>query len=107
MLNVLRLVMLIYFMAIRNILQTFGMFYEHLVHFECIWNIFSGLGMMGQEKSGSPDADKSLQSDVANRTSRKCKFLISPLGANCDPERVKQPPRPRGQTLSSKGEVGP
>jgi hypothetical protein len=32
--------MLIYFMAILNILQTFGIFYDHLVHFVFIWYIF-------------------------------------------------------------------
>jgi hypothetical protein len=34
-------------MAAWNILQTFGIFYEHLVH-------FSGFGIMYQEKSGNP-----------------------------------------------------
>jgi hypothetical protein len=32
--------MLIYFMSICNILQTFGIFYDHLVHFKSIWHIF-------------------------------------------------------------------
>jgi Ni,Fe-hydrogenase I large subunit len=32
--------MLKYFTAIRNILQTFGMFYDHLVHFGVILYIF-------------------------------------------------------------------
>jgi hypothetical protein len=40
--------MLIYFMVISNILQTFGIFYDHLVH-------FCGFGIMDQEKSGNPD----------------------------------------------------
>jgi hypothetical protein len=31
---------LIYFMAIWNILQTFGIFYGHLVHFAVIWYFF-------------------------------------------------------------------
>jgi hypothetical protein len=48
--------MLIYFMAIWNILQTFGIFYDHMVHFVFIWYIFSGLDMMDQEKSGNPGA---------------------------------------------------
>jgi hypothetical protein len=34
-------------MAIGNILQTFGIFYGHLVH-------FSGFGITYQEKSGNP-----------------------------------------------------
>jgi hypothetical protein len=46
--------MLIYFMAIGNILQTFGIVYDHLVHFVFIWYTFSGLGIMYQEKSGNP-----------------------------------------------------
>jgi hypothetical protein len=41
-------------MAIWNILQTFGIFYDHLVHFVFIWYIFSGFGIMYQEKSGNP-----------------------------------------------------
>jgi hypothetical protein len=32
---------LIYFMAIWNILQTFGILYDHLIHFVFIWYIFS------------------------------------------------------------------
>jgi hypothetical protein len=46
--------MFIYFMAIWDILQTFGTFYHHLVHFVFIWYIFSGLGNIYQEKSGNP-----------------------------------------------------
>jgi hypothetical protein len=46
--------MLIYFIAIWNILQTLGIFYDHLVHFMLIWYIFSGVGIMYQEKSGNP-----------------------------------------------------
>jgi hypothetical protein len=48
--------MFIYFIAIWNILRTFGKFYEHLVDFELIWCIFSGFGIMYQEKSGKPAA---------------------------------------------------
>jgi hypothetical protein len=40
--------MLIYLMAIWNILQTFGIFYGHLVHFVFIWYIFPGFGIMSQ-----------------------------------------------------------
>jgi hypothetical protein len=46
--------MLKYFKAIWNILQTFGLFYDHLVHFAFIWYNFSGFGTMHQEKSGNP-----------------------------------------------------
>jgi hypothetical protein len=42
-------------MAIWNILQTFGIFYDHLVHFVFIWFIFSSFGITYQEKSGNPD----------------------------------------------------
>jgi hypothetical protein len=44
------------FLAIWNILRTFGIFYDHLVHFVFIWHIFSGFGIMYQEKSGNPAA---------------------------------------------------
>jgi hypothetical protein len=47
--------MLLYLMAIWNVLWTFGIFYDHLVHFVFIWYIFSGFGIMHQEKSGNPD----------------------------------------------------
>jgi hypothetical protein len=46
--------MLVYFMAILNILQAFGILYDHLVHFVSIWYICSGFGTMYQEKSGNP-----------------------------------------------------
>jgi hypothetical protein len=46
--------MLMYCMAIWNILQPFGIFYQYLVHFLLTWNIFSGFGIMHQEKSGNP-----------------------------------------------------
>jgi hypothetical protein len=36
--------LLIYFMAIWNILQTFGIFYNHLAHFVLIWYIFFRFG---------------------------------------------------------------
>jgi hypothetical protein len=52
--RVLDLKMLLYFMAIWNILQPFGIFYYHLVHFVFIWYIFSCFGIMYQEKSGNP-----------------------------------------------------
>jgi hypothetical protein len=32
-----------------------AIFYGHLVHFVFIWYIFSGFGVMNQEKSGNPD----------------------------------------------------
>jgi hypothetical protein len=66
--------LLIYFMVIWNILRTFVIFYEHLWYFSNIcdilrtsvifydhlvdfvfsWYVFSGLGIMCQEKSGNP-----------------------------------------------------
>jgi hypothetical protein len=45
---------LLYVMAIWNILLTFGICYDHLVHFVFMWNILSGFGIMYQEKSGNP-----------------------------------------------------
>jgi hypothetical protein len=36
--------MLIYFRAIWNVLQTFGIFYDHLVSFVFIWNILRHWG---------------------------------------------------------------
>jgi hypothetical protein len=57
--------LLMYFMAIWNILQTFGTFYDHLVHFVFIWCNFSGFDIMYQEKSGNPGANmKSGQNSV-------------------------------------------
>jgi hypothetical protein len=41
-------------MAIWNILQTFGIFYENSEQFVFIWYIFYGFGLMCQEKSGNP-----------------------------------------------------
>jgi hypothetical protein len=35
-------------------IQTFGIFHDHLVHFVFIWCIFSGFGIMYQEKFGHP-----------------------------------------------------
>jgi hypothetical protein len=35
-----------YLMAIWNILLTFKIFYDHLVHFVFIWYIFPGFGIM-------------------------------------------------------------
>jgi hypothetical protein len=43
-------------MAIWDILQPFGKFYNHLVHFVFILVHFSSLGIMHQEKSGNPGA---------------------------------------------------
>jgi hypothetical protein len=41
-------------MAIWNKIWTFGIFYDHLVHFVFIWYIFSGFVIMHQENSGNP-----------------------------------------------------
>jgi hypothetical protein len=53
--------MFAYCMPIWNILWTWGIFYDYSVHFVFIWYIFSGFGIMYQEKSGNP-APKWLQS---------------------------------------------
>jgi hypothetical protein len=41
-------------MSTWNILWTFGIFYDNFLHFVFIWYIFSGFGMLYQEKSGNP-----------------------------------------------------
>jgi hypothetical protein len=41
--------MLIYFMAVWNILPTSGIFYDHFVHFVFILVYFSGFGIMHQK----------------------------------------------------------
>jgi hypothetical protein len=46
--------MFIYSVAIWNILQKFGIFYDVLVHFVFIWHIFPVFGIMYHEKSGNP-----------------------------------------------------
>jgi hypothetical protein len=69
--------MLIYFMAIWNILHTFGIFYDHLVHFVFIWYTFSCFGIVYLEKSGNPDGVEeavrrsvTVQTYVASRVLR-------------------------------------
>jgi hypothetical protein len=59
--------MLIYVMATWNILQTFGIFYNPLVHFVFIWDIFSSFGVMHQEKSGNPGCGASCSQKTGNR----------------------------------------
>jgi hypothetical protein len=46
--------LLIYFTTIWSILQTFGIFYDHLVRFVFFWYIFAGYCIIYQEKSGNP-----------------------------------------------------
>jgi hypothetical protein len=46
--------LLLYFMAIWNILRTFGIFYDHAVRFVFIWYIFSCFGIMYQRKIWQP-----------------------------------------------------
>jgi hypothetical protein len=67
--------MLIYFMVIWIILRPFGKFYDHMVHFVFIWYIFSGLGIMHQEKSGNPDVHKP-QPNLNCTFDSKSKFLV-------------------------------
>jgi hypothetical protein len=45
--------MWIYFMAIWNILRTYEKWYDHLVRFVLIWDIFPNFGIMYQGKSGN------------------------------------------------------
>jgi hypothetical protein len=65
--------MFIYFMDIRNILLTFGIFYDNLVHFVFIWYIFSHFGIKYAEKSGNPG------NDLADRRKKKDIMLTSQL----------------------------
>jgi hypothetical protein len=48
-------------MAIWNILWRFGIFYDLLLHLVFIWYIFSGFGIMYQEKSGNPADNQSIK----------------------------------------------
>jgi hypothetical protein len=52
-------------MVICNILWAFGIFKDHAyAHFVFIWYIFSGFGIMHQEKSGNPGP---LQRNLATK----------------------------------------
>jgi hypothetical protein len=51
-------------MAIWNILMPFGKIYDHLVHLMFIWYIFSGLGIMHQEKSDYPGLENVLSERI-------------------------------------------
>jgi hypothetical protein len=48
-------------MTIWDILSPFGTFCIHLVHFVFIWYIFSGFGIMYQEKSGNPGPETLIE----------------------------------------------
>jgi hypothetical protein len=50
--------MLIYFMAIWIILQTFGIFYNHLVHFLFIWYILAVLVSWTKKNLANNDNNK-------------------------------------------------
>jgi hypothetical protein len=47
--------MLVYFMDTWSILQSFVIFYGHLVKYLEIWYIFPRFGILFQEKYGNPD----------------------------------------------------
>jgi hypothetical protein len=55
-------------MAIGSILRSFGKCRGHLVHFMAFWYIFPHIGMLSQEKSGSPESQ--LFSLLHRRTHR-------------------------------------
>jgi hypothetical protein len=59
-------------MAIWNNLESFGLFYEQMVHFVFIWYIFSGFGIMYQEKSGSPGCKKPFLRHLLWRIRGRC-----------------------------------
>jgi hypothetical protein len=69
--------MLIYFMTTCNISRTFEIFYDHMVHFVFIWYIFSGFGIMYQEKSGNPG-----QSTFVLATATLLRFYVCKFFAN-------------------------
>jgi hypothetical protein len=46
--------MMVYFMDTWSILQSFVIFYGHLVYFVVIWYIFTRFGILYQETSGKP-----------------------------------------------------
>jgi hypothetical protein len=58
--------MLMHFMAIWNILQTFGILYAHLENFVFIWYIISGFGMLYQEKFGNPGEEWFLKGNFVS-----------------------------------------
>jgi uncharacterized membrane protein len=76
--------MLIYFSAFRNILRTFGIFYYYLVLFVFIWYIFSGFGIVYQEKSGNParfheDHFKFFTIFSNKKERRRCDARVTPV----------------------------
>jgi hypothetical protein len=71
-----------YFMAI---LQTYGIFYDHCVHFVFIWYISPGFGIMYQEKSGNL-VPRTIGSQWF---SRKNVFLRRSLGRQLDCHNVQ------------------
>jgi hypothetical protein len=62
-------------MATWNISGTFGIFYDHLVHFEFVWYIFSGFGIVYQEKSGNPVNSRYLR--TINISNICCRILFT------------------------------
>jgi hypothetical protein len=76
--------MLIYLMAIWNILQTFAICYDHLVDFLFVWCIFSSFGIMHQEKSGNPENHdnttryhKTIKTLIRGTSWRVCRTVVS------------------------------
>jgi hypothetical protein len=76
--------MLIYCIAIWNNLQTFGIFYDHLVNFLFIWYIFSDLGIMYQEKSGNPGYNASVVKNTLSVLERYEKYIFPQWDTNSD-----------------------
>jgi hypothetical protein len=58
--------MLIYFKAIWNILQTFGLFYDHLIYFAFIWYIFPVLVSFTKKNLATLDSVTMGRSTVAD-----------------------------------------
>jgi hypothetical protein len=80
--------MLKYFMAIWNIFGTFGIFCDHLVNFALIRYIFSGFGIMYQEKSGNPGVGCIAIFECCTQKQRNAKKTAAAAAGNKLREKV-------------------
>jgi hypothetical protein len=75
--------MWIYFMAIWNSLQTFEIFYGHLVHYVLIWYNFFSFGVMHQETSGNPASHLRVAISVTHGNTLTCtKYIVFAIGGD-------------------------
>jgi hypothetical protein len=87
--------MLIYLMAMKNIWRTFGIFYDHFLYFVFIWYIFSGFGIVYQEKSGNLVLDVYVNHFTSNRLIWSVKQLM-----------IAEPNSPVPQSVNAQIDVG-